>query len=258
VEQTKFMGIHIIRKAALNNISTHLSKRDFLIKVHHRGDGDTLPTDGPPGEFQDMLTELKGLFSEPTYANLHKGRQTDFEIKANADGKIPFRSPYRIAPREEEELRRQIDKVISCGWIQPSRSNLGSPVLFVPKTDGTLRTCIDYRVVNAITGKDRYPLPHIEDLLNFMHGSCWLTKLDLVAGFQQIRIATADRQKKAFITKLGFYMWRVLPFGLANAPSQFMRMINGILVVMKPIFIVVYLDDVMIHSRTVAEHVLHV
>jgi len=118
--------------------------------------------------------------------------------------------------------------------------------------------CIDYRAVNAITVKDRYPLPHIEDLLNSMHGSCWFTKLDLAAGYHQIRIATADRQKTAFTTKFGLYEWRVLPFGLANAPSQFMRMMNRILEPIKRKFIVVYLDDIMIHSRTVAEDVVHV
>jgi len=118
--------------------------------------------------------------------------------------------------------------------------------------------CIDYRAVNAITVKDRYPLPPIEDLLNSMHGSCWFTKLDLAAGYHQIRIATADRQKTAFTVKFGFYKWRVLPLGLANAPSQFMRMMNGILERMKCKFIIVYHDDIMIHRRTLAEHDVHV
>jgi len=118
-EQAKFMGIHIIRKAELKNISTRLLKRAFMVKVHHRGDGDTLPTE-PPGEFQDMSTEFQGLFGEPTYANSQKGRQTDFEIKTDPNGKIPFCSPYRISPCEEEEFRKQIDKAIRCGWIQLS------------------------------------------------------------------------------------------------------------------------------------------
>jgi hypothetical protein len=113
-----------------------------------------------------MLKEYQGLFSEPTYANLQKGRQADFEIEMDPNCKIPFSSPYCISPREEEELRKPIDKAIHCMWIQPSRSNFGSPVLFVPKPDGTLRRCIDYRAVHARTVKDRYPLPHIEDLLN--------------------------------------------------------------------------------------------
>jgi len=92
LEQAKFMGIHIILKAELNNISTRPLKRAFLIKVNYRGDADTLPTE-PPGEFQARSTEFHGLFGEPTYANSETGRQTDFEIKTDRNGKIPFRSP---------------------------------------------------------------------------------------------------------------------------------------------------------------------
>jgi hypothetical protein len=91
-----------------------------------------------------------------------------------------------------------------------------------------------------------------------MHGSCWFTKLDLVAVYHHIRMATADRANKAFTTKLGLYEWRVLPVGLANAPSQFMYMLNSILEPMKNKFIVLYIDDNMIHSRTLAEHVVHI
>ena len=118
--------------------------------------------------------------------------------------------------------------------------------------------CIDYRVVNAITVNDGYPLPHIQDLINSMHSSCWFTKLDLAAGSHQLCIATADRYKMAFTTKFGSYQWRVLPFGLANAPSQFNCMMNGILEPMKHKFIILYLYDIMIHSRTLVEHVVHV
>jgi len=207
VEQATFMGIHIIRKAELKNVSACLLKWAFLIKIHHCGDGSTLQTDKPPGEFQEMLTEFQGLFGEPTFANSQNGRQGDFEIKTNPIGKIPFHSPYRVFPREEAELRRQLDQAIRCGRFQHSQSNFGSLVLLMPKTVSTLRMCIDYRAVNAITIKDRYPLPHIEDLLNSMHGSCWFTTLDLVAGYYQIRIATADRQKTAFTTKFSVYEW---------------------------------------------------
>jgi len=118
--------------------------------------------------------------------------------------------------------------------------------------------CIDYHAVNAITIKDRYPLPQIEDLLNSTHGFCWFTKFELVAGYHQIHIATANRQKMAFTTRFGLYKWRVLPFGRANAPSQLMHMINGIMKEMKRKFLVVYLHDIMIHSRTLAEHIVHV
>ena len=131
VEQAKFMGIHTIRKAELKNVSTCLVRRAFLIKLHHRGDCDTHPTE-PPGEIQDVLTEFQSLFAEPPYANSQKGRQTDYQIKTDPNGKIPFRTLYRISRHEADELWWQIDKAIGCGRIQPSRSNFGSPVLFVP------------------------------------------------------------------------------------------------------------------------------
>jgi len=212
------ISIHIILKAQLKNVYTRLWNRAFLIKVHHRGNGERLPTE-PTGEFQDLLTEFQGLFGEPTYANLQKEWKADLEIKTNPNGKTPFRSPYRISPCENAELQRQLEKAIRCGWIQPSGSNFSLPVLFVPKPDGTLCMCMDYYTVNTITIKDRYPLPHIEELLNCIHGFCWFTKLDLAAGYHQIHVTQADRQKTALTTKFGLYKWRVLPFGLANAPS---------------------------------------
>jgi len=207
VEQATFMGIHIIRKVELTYVSTRLLKQAFLIKVHHRGNADTLPTDKPTSEVQEMLAEFQGHFGEPTYSNSKKGRQAEFEIKPDLNGKISFRSPCRICRREAVELRREIEKAICCGWIQPSWSNFGSAVLFVPKTDCTLRMYMDHRAVNAITVKDYYPLPHIKDLLNSMHGSCWLTQFDLVTSYHQIRNATADGQKTAFTTKFGLSVW---------------------------------------------------
>jgi len=216
VEQAKFIGIHIIWKVELKNVSACLLKRAFLIKVHHRGDGSTLQTDEPPGEFQEMLTEFQGHFGKPAFANSQNGRQADFEIKTDPNGKISFRSPYCISLLQEGELRRKIDKAIHCGWIQPSQSNFGPPVLFVPKPEGELQMCIEYRAVNAITVKDCYPLPHIEDLLNTMHGSCWFTKLDLAAGYHQIRIATADRQK----TALNYKIWFIRVASPAVSPGE--------------------------------------
>ena len=123
VEQDKLLGINIIQKAELKNVSARLLRWAFLIKVHHRGNGGTLQTDEPPAVFQKMLAEFQGLFGEPAFANSQNGRQADFEIKSDPIGKIMFRSPYRISPREEAEIRRQIEKVIRCSRIQPSRTS---------------------------------------------------------------------------------------------------------------------------------------
>jgi len=257
-QQAKSIGIHMIRKVELKNLSARLLKRAFLIKAYHLGDGATLQTDVLPVEFQQMLAEFLGLFCEPTCANSQNGWQANFEIKPDPNGKIPFHSPYRFSPWEEAQLRTQIAKVISCNWIQPSRSNLGSQVLFVEKPERMLPMCILYCAVNPITVNNHYPLPHIDDSLNSIHGSYRFTKLDLAAGYHQIRIATANRQETAFPTKFGLYEWRVLLFGLANTPSQLMHMMNSMLESTKRKFIVIYLDNSMIHSRTLAELVIHV
>jgi hypothetical protein len=253
-EQARMMGIDIILQDELRRVDRRLLKRAFFIRVYKKEEDPK-----PPDEMTAMLQEFgaRGLFDEPTYKNARDGGH-EFKIVIEPGGKVPFRSPYRISPKEEEELRRQIEKALRNGWITPSSSNYGSPVLFVPKADGSLRMCIDYRAVNRITVKDRYPLPHIEDLFNGLEGSKVFSKLDLASGYHQIRIAPGDRQKTAFTTKFGLYEWRVLPFGLANAPSQFMRMMDGLLTPEMRRFVAIYLDDVLVHSRDLAQHVSHV
>jgi hypothetical protein len=254
-EQARLMGIDIILQDELRRVDRRLLKRAFFIRVYKKAEDPKLPD-----EMTAMLQEFdaKGLFDEPTYQNARDGGH-EFRIVIEPGGlKVPFRSPYRISPKEEAELRRQIEKALRNGWITPSSSNYGSPVLFVPKGDTSLRMCIDYRAVNRITVKDRYPLPHIEDLFNGLEGSKVFSKLYLASGYHQIRIAPGDRQKTAFTTKFGLYEWRVLPFGLANAPSQFMRMMDGLLTPEMRRFVAIYLDDVLIDSRDLAQHVTHV
>ena len=216
----------------------------------------------PPDEFQSMLRDFEtcGLFAEPTYDTTRSKPQFKIDISPEDDKKAPYRPPYRLSPKEDAELQRQLDKAIRNGWIRPSNSHYGSPVLFVPKKDGGLRMCIDYRAVNRITRKDRYPLPHIEELVQPLGGSTCFSKIDLASGYHQIRICAADRQKTAFSTKYGLYEWTVLPFGLANAPSQFMRVMNRLLASNPELrkFVAVYLDDVLIHSSTREEHLDHV
>jgi hypothetical protein len=129
----------------------------------------------------------------------------------------------------------------------PSESPFGAPVLFVPKKDGGLQICIDYRGLNKITKKDRYPLPLIEDLVDQLKGATIFTKLDLTSGYHQMKINDRDTNKTAFVTKYGLYEWKVVPFGLANAPSTFIRMMDSILRKHKK-YCVIYLDDILIFS----------
>src|SRR3569833_406237 len=143
--------------------------------------------------------------------------------------------------------------------IQPSTSPYGAPILFVPKPNGRgLRMCVDYRMLNQMSVKSRYPLPRIDDMLDTVSGAKFFTSLDLTSGYWQIRISEADVPKTAFRTPFGHFEWRVLPFGLTNAPATFQSVMNGIFEPYLRDFVVVYLDDILIFSKSEEEHEAHV
>ncbi|KAJ1599535.1 hypothetical protein NDA14_004105 [Ustilago hordei] len=165
---------------------------------------------------------------------------------------------YLKGPKEMSELRRYLDENLEKGFIRPSKSPARSPVLFVPKKDGGLRLCVDYRGLNEITVKNRAPLPLIEEQLFLLRKARIYTKLDLRAAYNLIRIAKGDEWKTAFGTQLGLYEYLVMPFGLANAPAHFQSFINDIFQDIIGIYVVVYLDDFLIFSDTEEAHVKHV
>ena len=162
---------------------------------------------------------------------------------------------YRLSPKERDEVERQVTELLDKGLIQPSQSPYGAPVLFVQKKDGGLRMCVDYRALNNITIKDKYPLPRIDDLLDRLQGATVFTSLDLQSGYHQIRIADEDVPKTAFRTHKGLYEFKVLSFGLTNAPAAFQREMNKLFGMLP--FAVVYLDDILIFSKNAAEHEHH-
>ena len=157
-----------------------------------------------------------------------------------------------------EELRRQVELLLEQGWIRPSSSPYGAPILFIPKKDGKWRMCIDYRALNKITIKNRYPLPKVEELMDRLHGARYFTKIDLYSGYHQIRVRESDIQKTAFVTRYGAFEYLVMPFGLCNAPATFQRMMTTILRDGLDRFVLVFLDDILIYSRTIEEHEQHI
>jgi len=181
----------------------------------------------------------------------------DFRIHTNPTAKIAHRQPYRMTQSERKEFEVQIKKLLANGWVTDSHSRHAEPIIFVKKPDATLRMCVDYRGLNAITAKDRYPLPYIEDLLDKHHRVRVFTKLDLASRYHQVWVHSDHCHKTAFIAPDGFYQYKVIPFGLANAPAAFMCMMHKILHPHRRNAIV-YLDDVLIFSRTLAEHKAHV
>src|SRR5205085_8503719 len=165
---------------------------------------------------------------------------------------------YRLTYQEMVELRTRLADVLKKGFIRPSVSPYGAPVLFVHKKEGTLRLCVDYRALNKITIKNRYPLPRIEDLMDRLVGACYFTKIDLHSGYHQIRIKGEDIHKTAFRTRYGHYEFMVMPFGLTNAPATFMTLMNDIFHEYLDQFVVIYLDDILIYSKNKDEHIKHV
>jgi hypothetical protein len=168
-----------------------------------------------------------------------------------------FKRAYRISRPESDELKKQIDELSEKGYIQPSTSPWAAPVLFVEKKDGTKRMCIDYRALNEVTIKNKYPLPRIEDLFDQLRGASVFSKIDLRSGYHQLRIQPSDIPKTTFITKYGLYEFTVMSFDLANAPAFFMNLMSSVFMDYLDKFVVVFIDDILIYSQSEEEHANH-
>ncbi|KAI3825066.1 hypothetical protein L1987_06542 [Smallanthus sonchifolius] len=184
-------------------------------------------------------------------------RQVEFQINL-APGAAPIaRAPYRLAPSELQELSTQLQKLLDKGFIRPSSSPWGAPVMFVKKKDETFCMCIDYRELNKVTIKNRYPLPRIDDLFDQLQGSSFYSKIDLRSGYHQLRVRDEDISKTAFRTRYGHYEFIVMPFGLTNAPAVFMDLMNRVRKPYLDQFVIVFIDDILIYSKNKEEHEEH-
>ncbi|GJY59744.1 putative reverse transcriptase domain-containing protein [Tanacetum coccineum] len=184
-------------------------------------------------------------------------RQVEFQIDLVPGAAPVARAPYRLAPSEMEELSTQLQELSDKGFIRPSSSPWGAPVLFVKKKDGSFRMCIDYRELNKLTVKNRYPLPRIDDLFDQLQGSSVYSKIDLRSGYHQLRVRNEDIPKTAFRTRYGHYEFQVMPFGLTNAPAVFMDLMNRVCRPYLDKFVIVFIDDILIYSKTKEEHDVH-
>ena len=175
-------------------------------------------------------------------------REIEFAIDVVPGATPASITPYRMAPLELKELKLQLQELLEKGFIRPSVSPWGAPVLFVKKKDGTLRLCIDYRQLNKLTVKNKYPLPRIDDLFDQLKGASIFSKVDLRSGYHQLRIKDADVHKTAFRTRYGHYEFLVMPFGLTNAPAAFMDLMNRVFRPYVDQFVVVFIDNILVYS----------
>jgi len=165
--------------------------------------------------------------------------------------------PYRMSGSELGELKKQLEELLEKQFIRPSVSPWGAPVLLVKKKDGCMRLCVDYRQLTKVTIKNRYPLLRIDDLMDQLVGAEVFSKIDLRLGYHQIRVKVEDISKTAFRTRYGHYEYSVMPFGVSNAPGVFMEYMNKIFHPLLDRFVVVFIDDILVYSKSEEEHVEH-
>ncbi|GJU34529.1 putative reverse transcriptase domain-containing protein, partial [Tanacetum coccineum] len=203
-----------------------------------------------------VICEFPDVFPEDL-PGLPPSRQVEFVIELVPGAAPVARAPYRLAPSEMKELAKQLQELSDKGFIRPSSSPWGAPVLFVKKKDGSFRMCIDYRELNKLTIKNRYPLPRIDDLFDQLQGSSVYSKIDLRSGYHQLRVREKDIPITAFRTRYGHYEFQVMPFGLTNAPAVFMDLMNRVCRPFLDKFVIVFIDDILIYSKNKEEHKEH-
>lgn len=212
------------------------------------------PDESNDPELKALLNEFPDVFSSELPDGLPPIRATSHAIPLKDGSVPPARKMYRLSQLEYAELRRQVLMLWQKGLIEPSTSPYGAPVLFAPKPNGTLRMCIDYRALNKQTIRNKYPLPRIDDLLDRLVNVSYFTSLDLTQAYYQVRLPPEDVPKTAFSTPDGLFQFKVLCFGLTNAPATFQALVNEVFGDVIGKSLLAYLDDLLIFSKTREEH----
>nr|GFB48120.1 putative reverse transcriptase domain-containing protein [Tanacetum cinerariifolium] len=203
-----------------------------------------------------IVREFLEVFPEDL-PGLPPARQVEFQINLIPGAAPVARAPYRLAPAEMQELSTQLQELSDSGFIRPSSSPWEAPVLFVKKKDGSFRMCIDYRELNKLSVKNRYPLSRIEDLFDQLQGSRVYSKIDLRYGYHQLKVREEDIPKTAFKTRYGHYEFQVMLFSLTNASVFFMDLMNRVRKPYLDRFVIVFIDDILIYSRNRKKHEGH-
>jgi hypothetical protein len=228
-------------------IEVSMSAKHYYTVYHLKGTSmeDIQIVNEYPNVFPD---ELLGMPPE---------RDIEFIIEL-LPGTTPIaKRSYRMGVNELVELKKQIRELLDKGYVRPSSSPWGALVLFVEKKDRIQRMCIDYRSLNEVTIKNKYPLPRIDDIFDQLKGACVFSKIDLRSGYHQLRIRHSDIPKTAFVTCYGLYEFTVMSFGLTNAPAYFMYLMNKVFMEYLDKFVVVFIDDILIFSNYEEDHEEH-
>jgi len=220
--------------------------------------GEAPPEEGDAPTVPEAYADYADVFSEEAAGEAPAQAAQEHPIELEPGAQPPWGPLYPLSATELETLRTYLEDAQRKGWIRPSTSPAGAPILFVPKKGGKLRLCVDYRALNQLTRKDRTPLPLISEILDRLSTAAIFTKLDLRDAYHRIRIRSGDEWKTAFRTRYGHFEYLVMPFGLANAPATFQAYINKALVGLVDVICIVYLDDILIYSGKEAEHEQHV
>ncbi|KAM2196116.1 hypothetical protein ACFX1R_030033 [Malus domestica] len=241
-----------------HDIISAMKAKRLLLKGFQGYLAHVVLNDDAPSSVEDVrvVRYFSNVFPEDL-PGLPPDREVEFVIDLLPGTNPISLTPYRMAPAELRELKVQLQELLDKGFIQPSTSPWGAPVLFVRKKDGTLRLCIDYRQLNRVTIKNRYLLPRINDLFDQFRGTCVFSKIDLRSRYYQLKIKNEDVPKTTFRTRYGHFKFLVMPFGLSNAPAAFMDLMNRVFQPYLDRFVIVFINDILVNSKSKAEHARH-